>query len=196
MMALAPAAEAATGRAMARIARGMAMLGGLLLVAIALMVCLSIIGRQLDGLWMFRPVRGDYELVEAGTAIAVFAFLPWCQLNRGHVSVDLVAQKLSPRRRAVSGLVGDVLLAIVATVIAWRLFLGFGEKFPHGGDGVRQVLGWGSPPVFAETTYELAIPVWIPYGLAWIGAALFCLTAMYCVWRSLNWVLQGWEPAP
>jgi hypothetical protein len=54
-------------------------------------------------------------------------------------------------------------------------------------------LGMGSRPFFPETTYELEIPVWIPYGLAWIGAALFFVTALYTVWRSLNWVLQGQE---
>lgn len=171
----------------------MALAGGVLLSLIALMVCASILGRQMDGLWLFGPIRGDYELVEAGTAIAVFAFLPWCQLRRGHVSVDVVVQALPPRLKALSGLIGDILLAVVAYVIAWRLFIGFGEKLPYGGDGLRQTLGFGYKPFFAETTYELQIPIWMPFGLAFIGAALFFVTALYTVWRSLNWVLQGQE---
>lgn len=193
MAALAPHAEAAVGRVVERIAVAMALAGGAILTAVAVMVCASIFGRQMDGLWFFGPIRGDYELVEAGTAIAVFAFLPWCQLKRGHVSVDIVVQALSPRLRAVSGLIGDILLAVAAYVIAWRLFVGFGEKFPFGTDGLRATLGFGYRPFFAETTYELQIPVWVPYGLAWIGAALFFLTALYTVWRSFNWVLTGRE---
>jgi len=196
MAALAPRAEAAVGRAVERIAMAMALAGGVLLSVIALMVCASILGRQLDGLWLFGPIRGDYELVEAGTAIAVFAFLPWCQLRRGHVSVDIVVQALPPRVKALSGLIGDILLAVVAYVIAWRLFIGFGEKLPYGGDGLRQTLGFGYRPFFAETTYELQIPIWMPFGLAFIGAALFFVTALYTVWRSLNWVLQGQEGRP
>lgn len=193
MAALAPRAEAAVGRWVEWIAKAMAFAGGVLLTLIALMVCASIFGRQMDGIWLFGPIRGDYELVEAGTAIAVFAFLPWCQLKRGHVAVDIVVQAFPPRLKALSGLIGDILLAIVAYVIAWRLFVGFGEKFPFGSDGLRETLGFGYRPFFAETTYELEIPVWMPYGLAWIGAALFFVTALYTVWRSLNWVLMGRE---
>ncbi len=193
--ALAPRAEAATGRVIERVARVLAYAGGFLLSAIALMVCASIIGRALDGVAFFGPITGDYELVEAGTAIAVFAFLPWCQLKKGHVAVDIVVQALPPRLKALSGLIGDILLTIVAYIIAWRLFLGFGEKFPYGSDGMREVLGMGYRPFFAETTYELEIPVWIPYGLSWLGAAFFFVTALYTVWRSWNWVAQGQEQA-
>jgi TRAP-type C4-dicarboxylate transport system permease small subunit len=196
MAALAPRAEAAVGRAVDTMARAMAFVGGLILTCIAVMVCASIFGRQMDGIWFFGPIGGDYELVEAGTAIAVFAFLPWCQLKRGHVAVDIVVQALPDRLRALSGLIGDILLAVVAYVIAWRLFVGFGEKFPYGSDAFRGAFGFGSRPFFAETTYELEIPVWIPYGLAWIGAAMFFLTALYTVWRSFNWVLQGQEATP
>jgi hypothetical protein len=67
------------------------------------MVCVSIIGRQFDGFAFFRPVRGDYELVELGCVIAVCAFLPWCQLKRGHVAVDIVVQALPGRAKAFSG---------------------------------------------------------------------------------------------
>ena len=53
----------------------------------------------------------------------------------------------------------------------------------------------GYKPFFAETTYELEIPVWIPYGLALIGAGLFVIVSIYTVWRSLNWVSAGREGA-
>lgn len=194
MEKLAPRWEAATGRVMEWLARWLAYFGGLILAGLGVMVCVSIIGRALDGFGL-GPIKGDYELVEAGAAIAVFAFLPWCQLKRGHVSVDIVVQALPPRLKALSGLVGDILLTVVAFVIAWRLWLGFGEKFPYGSDALRGALGMGSRPFFPETSYELEIPVWIPYGLSFLGAALFFVTALYTVWRSLNWVLNGWEEA-
>jgi TRAP-type C4-dicarboxylate transport system permease small subunit len=193
-MALAPDLEAATGRVMERMARGLAYFGGVLLAVLAVMVCVSIIGRALDGFGL-SPITGDYELVEAGCAIAVFAFLPWCQLKRGHVAVDIVVQNMPPRVKAFSGLVGDILLAIVAYVILWRIWLGFGEKFPYGSDELRSVFGFGSRPFFPETTYELEIPTWIPYGLSVIGAALFFIVALYTVWRSINWVAAGYEAA-
>jgi TRAP-type C4-dicarboxylate transport system permease small subunit len=196
MTPIAPKAEAAAGRVVERVARGLAYLGGFVLVAVALMVTASIIGRQFDGIAFFRPVRGDYELVELGCVIAVCAFLPWCQLKRGHVAVDLVVQAGSPRVQAFSGLIGDALIAAVAFVMAWRLWAGFGEKLPYGSDGMREALGMGFRPFFPETTYELELPVWIPYGIAFIGVALFFLTSLYTVWRSLNWTLEGMEKTP
>jgi len=196
MTPIAPTAEAATGRAIESIARVLAYIGGVILVLVGVMVCVSIIGRQFDGFAFFRPVRGDYELVELGCVIAVCAFLPWCQLKRGHVSVDIVVNAMPSRAKALSGLVGDILISIVAFVMAWRLYAGFAEKFPHFSDGVRETLGMGARPFFPQTTYELEVPVWIPYGLAFFGLAIFCVTALYTVWRSLNWTLQGGEQTP
>ncbi|MDG4647483.1 TRAP transporter small permease [Roseibacterium sp. SDUM158017] len=196
MLLIAPRAEAATGRLVERFARYLAFAGGIVLVLVGLMVCVSIVGRQFDGIAFFRPVRGDYELVELGTVVAVFAFLPWCQLKRGHVAVDVVVQAMPDRARAFSGFVGDALIAAVAFVMSWRLWAGFGEKFPHGSDAVRDALGMGPRPFFPEQTYELAIPTWIPYSLAFAGSALFFVTALYTAWRSLNWTLEGAERMP
>lgn len=196
MTPIAPRAEAAAGRVVERVARLLAYLGGIVLVLVALMVTASIIGRQFDGIAFLRPVRGDYELVELGCVIAVCAFLPWCQFKRGHVAVDIVVQAAPPRARAFSGLMGDILIAAVAFVMAWRLWAGFGEKLPYGSDGFREAMGMGFRPFFPETTYELELPVWIPYGIALIGVALFFLTSLYTVWRSLNWTLEGTERTP
>ncbi|AHM04969.1 TRAP dicarboxylate transporter, DctQ subunit, unknown substrate 3 [Roseibacterium elongatum DSM 19469] len=193
MTALAPRAEQAVGRVIKHIAGAMALAGGAILTLIGLMVCASILGRQLDGLWILGPIRADYEMVEIGSALAVFCFLPWCQFNRGHVAVDLVANALPARARAVLGLLGDILIAAAAFVMVWRLWAGFGEKLPYGSDALRAALGMGYRPFFPETTYELQMPIWVPYGLAVIGAALFFLTALYTVWRALNWVLSGAE---
>lgn len=191
-MGLAPELEQATGRLVERCARILAYGGGIVLTAVALMVVASVIGRALDGVGL-SPVRGDYELVQTGCGLAVFAFLPWCQFNRGHVSVDILISRFPKRGQAFFGLIGDILITVAAFVIAWRMWAGFGEKFPFGSDGLRAALGMGHRPFFAETTYELSIPMWIPFGLAFLFSALFFLTALYTVWRALIWTLQGRE---
>ncbi len=191
-MSLAPELERAVGGVIEKCARWLAYGGGIVLSAVAFLVVASVIGRALDGFGL-SPVRGDYELVQTGCGLAVFAFLPWCQLNRGHVSVDILITQFPRRGQAFFGLIGDTLITLAAFIIAWRLWSGFGEKFPFFSDGVREALDMGSRPFFPETTYELAIPMWIPYGLAFLFAALFFLTALYTVWRALNWTLAGQE---
>jgi TRAP-type C4-dicarboxylate transport system permease small subunit len=193
-MALAINAERRTGRVIDMIARLFAYVGGFILVAMALVTVVSIIGRALLSFGL-SPVRGDYELVANGCALAVFCFLPYCQLKRGHVTVDIVTSMFSARMQALFGLIGDVLITVAAIIIMRQLWFGFGEKFPYGSDALRDSLGMGYKPFFAETTYELEIPVWIPYGLALIGAALFVVVSLYTIWRSLNWVIAGREGA-
>lgn len=181
------------GRAIETAARILAYGGGVVLVVIALVTVASVIGRALIPLGL-RPIKGDFEMVEAGCAVAVFAFLPWCQLNRGHVTVDVFIDQLPARAKAIFGLIADLAVTCVAGLVMWRLWLGFAEKFPYGSEALRGALGMGAKPFFPETTYELELPVWQPYGLALIGSVLFFVTCLYTVWRAAGWVRAGAEP--
>ncbi|MCI2398318.1 TRAP transporter small permease [Aliiroseovarius subalbicans] len=192
MAKIAPHAEARVGRILEKVSKVLAYFGGTILAAVAGVTVASIIGR----FFLFAglgPIKGDFEMVEMGCAIAVFSFLPYTQFKRGHVTVDLFVDRLPDRAKAVLGLIGDVMLTLAAYIILWRLWLGFGEKFPFGSDGFRSALGMGYKPFFAETTYELELPVWIPYGLSLIGAFFFFVVGVFTIWRSLNWVLKGRE---
>ena len=72
-----------------RLANWTAIVGGIVLVAMTLMVVASVAGRAMIGLGL-GPVPGDFELVEVGVGIAIFYFLPWCYLRGGHATVDLL----------------------------------------------------------------------------------------------------------
>ncbi len=193
-MTLAPDVERRVGRALERLARLLAYGGGIILAAVSLITVVSIIGRALLAVdERFGPIKGDFEIVEMGVAVAVFSFLPLAQLRRGHVTVDIFVSRLPGRAQAFLGMVGDALISLAAWVIVWRFWVGFGEKFPYGSDGLRSALGMGAPPFFPETTYELEVPIWIPYSLALVGAVFFLVVSLYTVWRSLNWTLQGRE---
>ena len=189
---LAKPLERRIGLRLERIGRRMAYFGGIILAVIAVVTVASIIGRALLPFGL-GPIKGDFEIVEIGCAIAVFSFLPLAQLRRAHVTVDIFVSALPARARAFLGLLGDTLIAIAAFIILWRLWLGFGEKFPYGSEPLRAFLGFGPKPFFAEMSYELEIPMWIPFGLCLIGAFLFFVTSLYTVWRALNWTIAGQE---
>lgn len=191
-MALAKSAEQRVGRWLHYLARYLAYAGGVVLAAMAILTVVSVLGRHFG----LGPILGDFELIEAGCAIAIFAFMPLAQMKRAHVTVDIFIQALPLRVQCFLGLFGDFLIAVVSGVILWRFWLGFGEKFPYGSETIRGILGMGSKPFFPETTIDLELPIWIPYGLALIGAAVFALVSLYTVWRSLNWTLDGQEQTP
>ena len=89
--------------------------------------------------------------------------------------MDILIQRFSPRTQAFFGLLGDLSIAAISILILRQLWFGFGEKFPYGSDGLREALGMGYKPFFAETTYELEIPVWTLYGAALVGAVAMVL---------------------
>ena len=80
------------GRAVTLLAKLMAILGGIVLLALIAMVVVSVIGRAF--IWAgLRPVLGDYELVEMGVGFAIFAFMPWAHLTRSHAIVTLFTDR-------------------------------------------------------------------------------------------------------
>lgn len=173
-------------------ARLMALLGGVVLCALVGLTCLSVLGRGLNGLahgdtlaalapslaaWLAAhtgPVRGDYELVEAGIAFAIFAFLPICQLRGGHATVDLFTSRLPARAQRALIAFWEGMLALVIIVIGWRLFIGFTEKLGNG-----------------QTTFLLQMPLWWAYGASFFAALVAGLVGLYCGFVRLIAALGG-----
>lgn len=139
--------------------RSVALAGGLVLVAVACMVVVSVTLRS--DLVGSAGVPGDFELVQMGTAVAAFCFLPWCQLRRGNIFVDTFTLKLPKRVRDGIDAVWDVVYALVMALIAWRLAVGARAAFATG-----------------ENTMVLQLPSWLPLGLCSGLAGLVAVTAL------------------
>lgn len=161
------------------LARLMAILGGLVLTGLVLMTCLSVLGRFLSDVlhaWPFDgtafsdwalglgigPVNGDFELIEAGMAFCIFAFLPITQLTGGHASVDILTTRFGVTANRVLAVLWSLLFAGVMILIAWQLWQGTEAKLRYG-----------------ETTYLIQFPIWWPYSAALAGAAVTALVAIY-----------------
>ena len=163
------------------LARLFALLGGVVLAALILMTCLSITGRALNSVlhsdivqaWAgdlaavllrsgIGPINGDFELVEAGMAFAIFAFLPLCQLRGAHASVDIITARLSPATQRVLRMGIEVVFAAVLVLIAWKLFEGMESKRRSG-----------------QTTLLLEYPLWWAYAASLVGSVVAALVAIF-----------------
>lgn len=149
--------------AMEWLARALALMGGIVLIAMTILTCVSITGRAMIPFGL-GPVPGDFELVEAGAGFAIFAFLPWCQISRGHASVDLFTSFLPDGVNRFIDLIAEILLTIMVLVIAWRLWVGTGDKMRYG-----------------ETTFILQFPLWWAYAASLVGALVACVISVYMV---------------
>ena len=151
------------GRALHRAATGVAVLGGLVLFALTLLTVISVVGRAAFS----APIQGDFELVELGMAVAIFSFLPYCQIVRGNVIVDLFTSRARPRTRALLDGIGNLLYTAIAALLTWRVAL--------GGMEIRS---------YRETTMVLQVPVWWGYVPAVAFLAFLTVVCAYTVWRS------------
>ena len=139
------------------LSRAMAWFGGVVLTLIALVSVASIVGRALSG-YGLAPVPGDFELVEAGTALAVFSFLPLAQLRRGHASVDLFWSLYPvPLQRLLEGL-ADALMLTVWLLLVWRMGVAMLDYRANG-----------------EVTFILQFPVWWGYAASMPLAVFGCI---------------------
>jgi TRAP-type C4-dicarboxylate transport system permease small subunit len=103
-----------------RLARLCAVLACVLLTTIALLTCVSLVGRNAFG-W---ALAGDFELAGAAAGAAIALFMPWCQLRRGHISVGFFTAHASAATQAWLDRLGALLLALVFALLAWRTGVG------------------------------------------------------------------------
>ena len=148
------------------------MLGGAVLCAITIMSVASIAGRAMVPLGL-GPVPGDFELVEVGTAVAVFFFLPWCHVQAGHATVDLLEGIMNQHLKAGMQTLCDLLMLILWLVLTWRVGDGMMEK--------REQM---------ETSFILQMPVWWAYAICLAGAVIGCLT--YLAKAAIQLGLAQW----
>lgn len=165
-------------RFMRLLAAFLAILGGLALIAIILTTVVSVSGRAL--LWIgLSPIRGDFELVELGTGFAVFAFLPWVQINRQHASVEILTMQLSGRINRLIDMAADLLMFAVAVLLTWKHWEGTLDKLAYG-----------------ETTFIIQYPIWWAYASGLVGAAGFVLTSFWCAILSARALASGQDQGP
>lgn len=163
------------GRILYRICETVAVFGGAVLVLLTGLTVISIIGRQIAGIGWLRgippfswagPVTGDFELVKLGCAVAVFAFLPYCQMAGGNVLVDFFTLKAGPRLKALLAAIGDALFTAIAATLTWRMVL--------GAEDLQR---------YRETTMVLRVPVWWGYVPAIAAMALLTVVCAYTTLR-------------
>ena len=126
-----PAPAGPLAVALDRLATAAALIGGTVLLACGLLT-VGAIGFRLLARWgeiawvpttLARPLAAHTEIVAPAVAIAVFAFLPYAHLRRGHVRIDLLAARVGSRGRAGLTAVADAALALAAAVLTWQTAL-------------------------------------------------------------------------
>jgi TRAP-type C4-dicarboxylate transport system permease small subunit len=144
-------------RLTAAIIRGWALIGGVILTLLMLMTAAS----AASNLFFNKPFQGDYEVMKHFVAVAVFCFLPYCQLTGANVTVDIFTEGASERAKAAM-LTFSSLFAVVFSLVMLR----------------QMSLGFVSYVQYPEVTAALHIPLWTAFPPALVSLALLFIAAV------------------
>jgi TRAP-type C4-dicarboxylate transport system permease small subunit len=151
-------------------ARGGALAGGFVFIAMIVMLVVTIVCRKVIA-WQ---VPGDVEIVQMGASLASAYFFPWCHLMRGEVKVDFVTNHLPRGWIALLDGLGSLLVALLGAALAWRT-AALAMSTLRAGEG-SPVLSW---------------PLWVVQALMVPGLALLALVGLYEALSAFGWIKQG-----
>jgi TRAP-type C4-dicarboxylate transport system permease small subunit len=134
-----------------------AILGGALALAAAVLVTASVLLRWL----LSAPIDGDFEYVKMATAVAVFAYLPYTQARRGNIMVDTFTGWLPARASRLLDAVWDITYAGLMGYIAYCMTYGSLGMYRSG-----------------ETTMVLQLALWPSVAICTALALLVAFTAL------------------
>lgn len=158
------------GRALLVVAKGLAIIGGLLFVGLLVMSIVSIVGRKLAS----APVPGDVELLQMIAAAACASFFAYCHLNQGDVKVDFFTASAPPAVVETLDAFGSLLVGLVGAILTWRVFA--------GAMSVREA---------GETSAILDVPIWWAQMAMVPGFGLLALSGFYTFGRHALRAVSG-----
>jgi TRAP-type C4-dicarboxylate transport system permease small subunit len=162
------------GRRLLAVCKVVAILGGLVFVALVAMSIVSIVGRKVAS----APLPGDVELLQLCSAFAAASFFAYCHLAGGDVKVDFFTHNLRPSIVLTLDEIGSLLVWLFGALIAWRSFAGAITVKDAG-----------------ETTMILALPLWAGQMLMVPGFVLLAIAGFYMSVQHLR-VARRDPPAP
>lgn len=139
-----------------RLCTGWAILGGVVLLAVVLLNVASVLGAALFG----GAILGDFELTEVGVALAVFAFLPYCQIAGLNVTADIFTAGASRLWLALFSLLGAAIALGFGALMLWRMYFGMLDQ-----------------KLYEATTTILQLPLWWGYAGCLVSLALLVVAS-------------------
>lgn len=79
-----------------------------------------------------RPILGTYEIVSFSLAIVIGFTIPKVSLDRGHVFMEIVLDKVSKRSKAILNTFTRLLCLVLFAIVGYNLFLIGNELITSG----------------------------------------------------------------
>ena len=90
-------------------------IGAVALLSMVMLVCGNIIGRII-----FQPIKGVYEIVGFLGGIAIAFAMGYTQLQKGHISVEIIVLRLPPKIREILKTLTSFVCFVLFALMAWK----------------------------------------------------------------------------
>ncbi len=146
------------GAMLLMVSRYLALVGGMIFVALVVMSLVSVVGRKLFSF----AVPGDVEVLQMCAAFATSTFFAYCHMIHGDIRVDFFTHNMAPNKIAFMDSIGSLTIGLFGALYTWRIAVGalslkeVGETSP--------ILGW---------------PVWIAQALMVPSFLLLTIAGFY-----------------
>jgi TRAP-type C4-dicarboxylate transport system permease small subunit len=143
-----------------------ALAGGVLIALLVLYTAASAISNLVTG----APLPGDYELAMHLVAVAIFTFLPYCQLTGANVTVNIFTEGMGPRAKAAMAAFSSLFAAAFAVLLFRQMSLGFRDyvAYPEMTPLLHVPLWTAFPPILVSL-FLLLVAALITFVEGWRG---------------------------
>ncbi len=131
-------------------------IGAAFIAFIMLLTVVDIIGRRAFS----HPIGGAFELSELMLVIVAFGSMAYCELIRGHVTIDLVVSRFRQRTQSIINSLMYLGFLIISSLIAWQLFV------------------YATREIGGQVTAVLQVPIYPFVYIAALGSVLLSLVIL------------------
>ena len=137
-------------------------------LAILLLMMFLTVGDVVGRYFFNAPISGTFELTKFMLALVVFFAIAYTQVRKGHISIDVVVSRFSPRAQAIIDSITYFFSLGLFSLVTWQSAVHANRLFE-----AHQVSGVLSLPIYP---FVIAVAV---------GSLLFCLVLLVDFLRSL-----------
>jgi TRAP-type C4-dicarboxylate transport system permease small subunit len=156
---------AITVKFIAKLIRWWALLGGLMISVLAILTTGSAVSLLLTGV----PFSADYELAKYIVGIAIFTFLPYCQLSGSNVTVDIFTEGLGASKKAMMSMFSAIFAIVFSVLLLRQMYLGFLSYLRY-----------------PEVTPVLQLPLWTAFPAILLSLALLLAAALMTFYDAIR----------
>ncbi len=121
----------------------------------------------------WKPIPGVYDIVGLLGVVVISFAMAYTSIQKGHIAVDFIVQKLSMRSQVVVEAVNNLLGTVLFACVTWRSFL-YGLSMQASG----------------EESLTIGLPIYLFVYAMGLGCALLCLVLLLQCINSVSRLVE------